>query len=290
MKIRLLSTLLALCLGLAMPAFAAQHYDAIYVFGDSYCDTGNIYLATGGATPLSPPYYKGRFSNGPIWVEHLAGSFKLPMKASLAGGTNFAFGGSELLQDVSTPGGTIPSVEHQVDLYLSATGGKADPNALYILEGGGNDILDATYGSPAELGLEIGTKLAALEILLRASGAKHFLIPNLFDVGLLPAGWANYVFDTAATKAADETLAIALSAEEKIEGIHIYSPNIYSLAHSIMEDENHYGFKDVINTCLNPSTGKVCADPAHTLFWDAEHPTEFGHVILATASEAYVHP
>ena len=288
MKIRILSALFVLCV--AIPAFAGQHYDAIYVFGDSYCDTGNIYLVTGGAKPLSPPYYQGRFSNGPIWVEHLAGAFKLPLGPSLGGGTDFAFGGAELLQDVVTDVGTIPSVAHQVDGYLATTGGKADPNALYVLEGGGNDILDATSGSPEELGLAIGTNLAALEVLLRAAGARHFLIPNLFNVGELPAGRASLVFDTAATKAADKTLALALVEERQAEGIHIYSPDIYALAHSIMNDPTHDGFTDVTNPCLNATTGQVCADPAHTLFWDADHPTEFGHVILATASEAYVHP
>jgi hypothetical protein len=42
-----------------------------------------------------------------------------------------------------------------VELYLSQHGGKADPNALYILEGGGNDILDTTNHSPETLGLHI---------------------------------------------------------------------------------------------------------------------------------------
>ncbi len=30
---------------------ATSPYDAIYVFGDSYCDVGNIYTATKGAIP-----------------------------------------------------------------------------------------------------------------------------------------------------------------------------------------------------------------------------------------------
>lgn len=109
------------------PAQAAQRYDKIVVFGDSYSDVGNIYIATKGAIPLSPPYYQGRFSNGPVWVEHLAQSFGLPLKPYLAGGTDYAFGGAELLQDLATPEGTVPGVASQVGLYLAAHGGKADP-------------------------------------------------------------------------------------------------------------------------------------------------------------------
>ena len=270
-------------------ARAAQHYDAIYVFGDSYCDVGNLYLADGGVKPASPPYYKGRFSNGPIWIDHLAGTFKMTMLPSLANGTDYAFGGAELLQDVPIDGGVIPSVISQVKLYLGTHGGKADPNALYVLEGGGNDILDATSGSPVVLGSEIGNGLAALEVLLRHAGAKHFLISNLFDVGVLPAGRANAAFDETAVVTANKVLAGELAIEGSIAGNAIYSPDIYSLANAIGTDPSHYGFSADPNPCLS-ATGAVCADPAHTLFWDEDHPTTFGHAMIAVAAEQYVHP
>jgi phospholipase/lecithinase/hemolysin len=289
-NLRLLAILTTILLP-ALAAKAAQHYDAIYVFGDSYCDVGNLYIADGGVKPLSPPYYKGRFSNGPIWVDHLAGTFKLPMKPALAGGTNYAFGGAELLQDVViAPGSTIPSVPHQVDLYLSQHNFKADPNALYILEGGGNDVLDATSGSPAQLGFEIGAGLAALEVELRQAGAQHFLIPNLFDVGLLPAGRANLAFDETAILAANSELKELLTLEDALEGIHIYRPDIYALGQAILNDPNHMGFTNVVTPCLNSTTNAVCADPTRTLFWDEDHPTTFGHSFLAVAAEVFVHP
>jgi outer membrane lipase/esterase len=42
---------------------ATTKYDALVAFGDSYCDVGNLFLATGGAEPAAP-YYDGRFSKG----------------------------------------------------------------------------------------------------------------------------------------------------------------------------------------------------------------------------------
>lgn len=291
--VRILTVLTVIALQ-ALSAKAAQTYDAIYVFGDSYCDVGNIYIATKHATPLSPPYYQGRFSNGPIWVDHLAGTFKLPMKAELSGGTNYAFGGALLLEDLVTPEGTIPSVFSQVDLYLAKHGGKADPKALYVIEGGGNDILDFPPGSSssvgADLGFEIGAALASIESELRSAGAKHFLIPSLFDVGLLPVGRANGAFDEAAVVSANQELAELLAIEIAQGGVAVYSPDIYALGNAIATDPSHFGFTDVINACLNTTTGKVCADPAHTLFWDDEHPTTFGHAFLTVATEALVHP
>ena len=118
-------------------------FDAIYVFGDSYCDVGNVFLATGGTQPLSPPYYFGRFSNGPIWVEHVASAMGLPMHASLAGGTDYAFGGAWVTQPQVTPQGTIPDVPQQVGLYLSQHGGKADGGRVAVAPGGCKEFSDS---------------------------------------------------------------------------------------------------------------------------------------------------
>ncbi len=141
--------IMAVVLGLASTSARAvtASYDALYVFGDSYCDVGNIFMATGGAEPAAP-YYNGRFSNGPIWLDHVAGFLGVPLKASLLGGTDYAFGGAWVTEPQSIPGGEDSQRPQQVELYLSQHGGKADPNALYVLEGGGNDILDTTTGSP----------------------------------------------------------------------------------------------------------------------------------------------
>jgi len=269
-----------------MAAHAAiPTYDAIYVFGDSYCDVGNIYLATSGALPASPPYYNGRFSNGPIWVEHVAGFLKLPIQPYLAGGTDFAFGGAEVTAPVVTAEGTIPSVPEQVALYLKLHDGKADPKALYIIEGGGNDILNATGGSAEDLGFKIATGIAASELLLRQAGARNFLIPNLFNVGLLPGGQANAKFAGAASEATNSWLNTLLAVEGFLEDVHILRLDVFSLINSVQTDPTNFGFTNVTTPCLNPVTSAVCSDPDHTFFWDVEHPTELGHSFFAVGVE-----
>ena len=51
-------------------------------------------LRTSGAEPASP-YVDGEFSNGPVWVQDLAARLGLPaLTPSLAGGTDYAFGGA----------------------------------------------------------------------------------------------------------------------------------------------------------------------------------------------------
>ena len=262
---------------------ASSPYDAIYVFGDSYCDVGNIYAATGGKIPLSPPYFNGRFSNGPIWVEHVASAWGLPMKASLLGGTDYAVGGAYVTSAQVTPQGTIPSVPQQVELYLSQHGGHADPKALYVIEGGGNDILGASGGSSEDLGYQIALGIAGSELLLRRAGAESFLIPDLLDVGQLPAAKANASFASAATVATNKALDLFLGYEQFLERVRIHRLKVFQLFHDVAADATHFGFLDITNPCLNPAP---CSDPDHTLFWDAEHPTEFGHAFFAVAVEA----
>ena len=273
--------LMTAMLGLASIAAraATPHYDSLIVFGDSYCDVGNLFTATGGLEPAAP-YYDMRFSNGPLWVDHVAGALGVPLRASLLGGTDYAFGGAWVTQPQSVTG--VPSVPQQVELYLLQSGGKADPDALYILEGGGNDILDTTSGTPEALGREIAEGIVHSELLLRQAGARHFVIPDLFNVGLLPAAAGNVPFATAASEVADKTLDELLAYEYPREGVHIVRMNVFSLMNAVQTDPTHFGFTDITDPCL---TTTICADPNHTFFWDTHHPTEFGHAFFAVTLE-----
>jgi phospholipase/lecithinase/hemolysin len=127
---------LGLCLGIAAtaaPAHAAPK--TIYAFGDSLTDTGNITSSSFGIVPLSPPYAPGRFSNGPLWIDRVAEAYGTQVTPSLAGGNDYAFGGA-------TTGGTVPpGVTFQTLDFLARQGSRgADPEALYIVYGGGNDV------------------------------------------------------------------------------------------------------------------------------------------------------
>ena len=279
-KIGLHFVVATLLIGASMAAHAASpSYDNLFVFGDSYCDVGNIFALTGGAEPAAP-YYNGRFSNGPIWLDHVAGFLGLPLKASVLGGTDYAFGGAWVTEPQSVTG--VPSVSEQVQMYLTQHHGKADPNALYILEGGGNDILDTTALSPELLGQAIAEGPAHNERLLRDAGAKHFIIPDLFNVALLPAAAGNVAFAAKASAVANQSLDVLLAFEELLQGIDILRMNVFSLLNSVVTDPTHFGFTDVTDPCL--TTG-VCSDPDHTFFWDTHHPTVFGHAFFAVTLE-----
>ncbi len=131
----------ALLAGAFAPPAAAAQPDQIIVFGDSLVDAGNVFLATGGFGPTnvynnpSRGYFPGRFTNGPDYTDllnqRLYGHLSV---ASLAGGNNYAFGGATYVAN-NDP---VPDLAAQVGLY--SAGHTVDPNALYIINLGGNDV------------------------------------------------------------------------------------------------------------------------------------------------------
>lgn len=278
----------ALFLAITTTTHASQpSFDAIYVFGDSYSDVGNISLASGGTVP-GPLYYNGRFSNGPIWIDHLAGTYGVTVTPSLAGGTDYAFGGAEVTAPVPVPGSSqsIPSVPQQVELYLQQHNGKADPKALYIVTGGGNDIVNAPAGtSPQQLGSEIAFGLGGSIELLERAGARHFLVPNLFDLGKLPVAQLNGIasFATATTLVVNQQLNFWLQIEAFAPQTRIYRSDGYAFMQGVFADNSHFGFTDLTDPCLvtTPSPSR-CNLPDLYFFWDTYHPTLFGHSMLAT--------
>jgi phospholipase/lecithinase/hemolysin len=280
----------ALILTSCLAAHAATQpaFDAIYVFGDSYCDVGNLFAADGGTYPPAP-YFNGRFSNGPLWVEHLAGTYGVSMTPSILGGTDYAVGGAEVTAAVPEGAFTIPSVPQQVEAYLARHNFRADPKALYIVEGGGNDILNATGGSPEVLGGEIAFGLLSSVRLLQNAGARNLLVPRLFNVGLLPAAQEAGIsgFASTATNALNLALDTGLLFEAFTPDTRLYRIDTYSLLQSILADGTHYGFNDVTDPCLNRAVSPptLCSNPYVSFFWDAEHPTIFGHAFFAVMAE-----
>jgi phospholipase/lecithinase/hemolysin len=130
--------------------------------------------------------------------------------------------------------------------------------------------------------LQIAEGLVYSELLLRQAGARHFIIPDLFNVGLLPAAAGNVSFATEASAATNKSLDRLLAFDELLEGVDIVRLNVFTLLNALETDPTHFGFTDVTHACL---TTAVCADPDHTFFWDTHHPTEFGHAFFAVTLE-----
>ncbi len=298
-------------------------YSALYAFGDSLSDAGNlsIFTSVAGATePVSPPYYQEKygavsgnvFSNGPTWVQDLSIALGLGTLApTLAGGTDFAFGGAETgltPQNTNDPKVQAISLPAQIAAFQTAESNPS-PNALYTLSIGSNDVLDI-LGDPsltaqqrtADIDVSVANEIAFVQQLV-ADGAKNLLVLNVPDLGKTPevtsgladgSGTPSVALDAEASQlsaAYDTALATQLGA---IGSAAIHVVDAYQLIDNAVADPAAYG---LINTTspvwsgsyTSASSGTLAAtDPAtqdQYLFWDHLHPTEAGHQALAEAAE-----
>jgi phospholipase/lecithinase/hemolysin len=210
--------LVACCSSALLGASAAQAgFSAEFVFGDSLSDNGNLASVT-GAFP-DPPSFDNSFTNGPVAVQLLAQSLGLSANASLwltspvPQGTNYAVGGATAAvgTDNIIPGVNI-NLPSQVAAYSASVSGHADPNALYVLMIGGNDVIDAVLGGTGPSAVTAGADQEVMEIsTLAGEGAKHFLVVDVPNVGQIPL----FTQETPAP-AAEEATAFSLDYNREL--------------------------------------------------------------------------
>jgi phospholipase/lecithinase/hemolysin len=262
---------------LACTAIAsANPFPAVVVYGDSLSDNGNLYAATlpiTGGTPPSPPYYMGRYSNGPVAVEQLASRLGAPLlDFAWAGATtgvgNIGDGGTQTtLGSFGLPGMLSEAFAFHPPAALV-------PTSLFVVWGGADDF---------EIGGSVSVAVGNIDAIvagLQAAGATHILVPGLPDLGLTP----EFYGDAAAT----------LYSEQFNAGLQATLPagatyfNTFGLLDSIVADPGAYGFTNVTQSCL--TTTSICTDPGQYLFWDDIHPTTAADAILAEQFEFAVVP
>ena len=210
-----------LAFGALLGSAQASMYSDLVFFGDSLSDTGNVLsLSTAFSPPPFPsfPAAPGRFSNGPVWTEHLAQGLGFAGNAAPSnllfagpaagvipigapGGQNFSFGGARTELGGSagaTTGLTGQLIAWNGSVFNPATGltRAANPGALYVVLAGANDLRDARTANPgATPGDDAARKAAAQATaqnisnaigLLAQAGARHFLVSSLPDLGLTP--------------------------------------------------------------------------------------------------------
>jgi outer membrane lipase/esterase len=281
----------AACLfaAVAVSSANADSFDAIYTFGDSLSDAGNAYLASGGTIP-GAPYSNGRFSNGNVWVQDVAAAYGLPAAAtpSLAGGTDYAVGGA--LSGSANPGDLLTPVNGQLAAYQAAHP-IGDPNGLYMIWIGSDDLRAILAGSPTSLASVIGNIDFAITSLA-STGAKNFLVVTAPDLGKTPEAIATGPVGVAAATGLsslfDTGLAGSVNGLAAADGLNLKVLDAFGLLDSITANPGAYGLTDATDPCLigevNYSGGTACANPNQYLFWDQIHPTAAGQAIVAQAA------
>jgi phospholipase/lecithinase/hemolysin len=271
-------------------------YSAMYAFGDSLTDTGNVSLATLGMVPVSPPYADRSFTNGPVWAQDLAQSLGLPaLKPSLAGGTDFAYGGAETGQ---TPAHTLNATDlpSQYSQFLTQVP-SPQAGALYAVWIGSNDVLDIANNSSlmpdqqqADVGAAVSNEMSVINGLV-SHGAQNLLVLNVPDIGKTPYEMARgpAVAQSASSLATlyDTDLAAALQPSGALK---VDLVDTFSVLNQVNANPGNFGFTNVTDPVWNgnltdSNSGTLAATGAaqnQFLFFDSLHPTAQAHSLLAS--------
>lgn len=187
-KNNLLTLLGFLALTVTAPNIYAAElpYNDIIFFGDSLTDNGNLHHRTMGFIPKSPPYFEGRFSNGPTWAELVSEHYKQNKQIEA---DNYALGSATAVFHNPTKGYLPYTLKMMVYNYLAHYVGYDKSHTLYTIWIGANDYF---YGAPdvdERTSAVIHGINANIESLI-SRGAKYFLVMNLPDLAQTPWGRA----------------------------------------------------------------------------------------------------
>lgn len=220
----------ALALGMVGAVHATGNpnstFNGVVVFGDSLSDAGNISLAT---DPSIQPPLKFTTNPGNVTIQNVAVGLGYSLTASLAGGTDYAWGGAGINNNSPGTPSTVPTITSQVTSYLASS--SVNPHALYAIWGGANDIFNAATSVAAGSAAQqlIAQTLAGQASLAVTAG----LIPNnpvaiaAFEAQITPAVTAQVNAQVAAAAGvsslqtatqAQATIAAAGQQEVKLIG------------------------------------------------------------------------
>lgn len=296
-------TVLAAALALAAwPAIAHdQPFSQTVFFGDSLTDAGYF-------RPLLPANVQavtGQFTTNPglVWSQWLADFYGTGAAANGNGqtGSNYAAGGARNGVDVVNALGFVPSLATQTTNYLAANGGRADPDALYTVWGGANDLF-AVAADPANAQAIVGGAVAAqVGIIgaLQAAGAQYILVPNIPDLGLTPAQRAQGPVAQAQGTALATMYNDALFATLASSNLSVIPVDTFHFLQEVVASPGMFGISNVTGTACMPQitaqsltcnpTSLVSPDaPDSYLFADGVHPASGAHRAIADLAVAAI--
>jgi outer membrane lipase/esterase len=306
----------------AAPPATSATFSNVYVFGDSLSDAGyfrpffQALTAQGFPAALVPILGSYTTNPGPVWSELVAEFYGVtPNPSNVGDGTIFAQGGARVVAvpGVNTPPGQPQRpISVQIDEFLARTGGTADPNALYTVWAGANDVffnLGALQGGAIDAATLQTNVLAAAQAeiaqirRLRDAGAQYIAVFGLPNIGLTPAfrGTPNSQSVTLLSAGYNTTLFTGLQGQ----GIRVIPVDTFSLFNQIIANPGAFGFTNTTTpacgafppfTTAQTANSLFCytgtltapgADQTH-VFADSVHPTTASHRIIAQFVESLI--
>jgi outer membrane lipase/esterase len=317
------AVILLLLLSCTLANAALPGFSNIIFFGDSLTDIGNF--VANPPVPCvevnAPVTSLTGLNAGNTWANINSQGFFAT--ASKFGGNDFAVVGSEttnvLYQQIGLPTAPVPGSY----LYrLAATNTRADPNALYVIWVGANDILDRIFNPNPALRIDPGIVVAQgmnnilrMLVNLYSVGARHFLIIGVPNIALAPIASSTDTSLSLLLVGSLHQQQAAVSAASIAWNQALFSPvNVpsqgaplifFKLSHpdtevlvwdpsfllqTVVANPALYGFPPTINgfpnnqeiACRPPNFPQQ--DPNNFIFFNFLHPTSKAHTIIAVGA------
>lgn len=282
-----------------------QSFSQIVVFGDSSSDTGNLHP---WARVPNAPYWNGRFSNGPVWVDYLSAFLaNTPVR-------NWSYGGAKTSYRLFAP--DLPSwlrsvvrnsMAGSVDNYIERFFEEDLPDrqtmrsTLFIVWAGGNNYVEKGKNSPClseqappscarradiERAIYMDTPRAIVNDLYSSlqklcdQGAGTILVPPGPRIYLTP--WARRHDIVAISKRAHqlfrrlktEMFARLAKTCPDTRIIHPQFADTLERAQKVLGLDDH-------RLCFDPDTHTLCANPERHFYFDDVHPSTRLHCWIA---------
>jgi phospholipase/lecithinase/hemolysin len=304
-------TAIALGIVLGLPSkTSAKDFDEIYVFGDSYSDTGNAFKSIENLPSqsklffeeLNPNrlYFQRRYSNGFLWEEYLAAKLGLPENSinnfAVAGattGSNNAFNGLDPYKQINLSG-----LQQQIENFANANP-SADPDALYTIWVGTNDYLIGAT-DPTTTIENLSTAITSLVSL----GAENILVPNLLDYGKFPitVDSSNSIFPSSIDSSISRGFSTVFRehnselvknldnlSQRLGSDVNLIQLDVSSLFDEIIANPEKFNFTNVTSACV-AKVFDVCAQPDEFLFHDNIHLSTAAHHLVANLAFSALAP
>ncbi|MEZ5824140.1 MAG: SGNH/GDSL hydrolase family protein [Geminicoccaceae bacterium] len=278
-------------------AEAFEIFDSLWVTGDSLSDDGNFW---GNCTPNTEPpggpglYLEGRYSDGPMWVEHLAeiagldtGDEDEYVNLAYAGAyanefnrnlppdllTASCSGRTGVLAQADEVAASVPDKDALVTVLVGANDyfawlQQGDPTVLApmrcVQEGispvdGDGNVVPAQIGACTAL---VVNDIASTIVTLHRVGVKHFIVGNLPRLGDTPGGKgqgadvANLL--NGITETHNRTLEVAVERlRQDLGGARITLLDVSALFSGFLSDPADFGLANVDIPCLVPGENGI---------------------------------
>jgi outer membrane lipase/esterase len=265
----------------------AKIHDIVY-FGDSFTDGGagahGVYELTGHTIPQSPPYYKGQWCNGPVWVERFARKLGVCYSPS----HNFAVGGAftgtsnavEAGLEMVCETGMLAQVRRYVVEVPAAGSG-----SLHVLWPGGNDVDNESIPTD-EIVPRALENMGECVRLLSSTGARLVLVVTNANIGCFPGARRQRKTDLFDQLSRDLRNGLVRMVERPRSHLPmtIILGDVFELHEQVISHPGPYGFTNVADKCvLMPTwyTAEVIADASGRLYWDGWHFTAAFQALVA---------